>query len=52
MKVTTKEQSVPFTKLTDDDLAEVFSIIDTEETQDNGDERTEEQLSENDKVLH
>ncbi len=30
-------------RLTDEDLAEVFSIIDTEETQDNGDEGTEEQ---------
>lgn len=43
MKGTTKEQDVPFTRLTDEDLAEVFSIIDTEETQDNGDEGTEEQ---------
>jgi len=51
MKNTAKEQRVPFTGLSDDDLAEIFSVIDTEETQDNGDERTEEQLEENDSVL-
>ena len=46
----TKER-VPFTGLTDEDLLEVFGVDDTNETQDNGNEATEEQLTENDSVL-
>lgn len=45
------DRSIPRTGLTDEQLIEVFGIADIEETQDNGDESAEEQLTENDVLL-